>query len=239
MITTEQKEYVREAIVDISSVQFQDFYKEMNDHYLSSIETNMTEGKDFEVAFHQIHDSFLNHSYSNIRKRDGYEMTYYGLEAMQWEYHDKMEAAVKKRHWAIVKSYFRWPTVVSTLLGGLLVYQLAELMKGEVKILITAIIVSMFLPFLIIIPLYLKYRWEHYVKQDRLLLKSTKLNIMIRRATAAGLPVYIINLSHLFDTDSFSSSIILAMWSFFLFCYLIFATSFWQLYREQFKVKIV
>jgi hypothetical protein len=237
MITAEQKRYVREAIIDVSSVQFQDFYEEMNDHYLSSIEAQIAEGKDFEAAFHQIHDSFLSHSYSNIRKSDNYEMTYYGLEAMQWEYHDKMEAAVKKRHWVIVKSYFRWPTVVSTLLAAVLVYQLAELMKGEVKLLITGIIVSMFLPFLIIIPLYLKYRWEHHVKQDRLLVKSTKLNIMIRRAGAAGLPLEIFNLSQI-DADSFSSSIMLAFWSLFSFCFLIFAASFWQLYREQFKVKI-
>ncbi len=238
MITTEQKKYVQEAIIDISSVQFQEFYEEMNDHYLSSIESQIADGKDFEAAFHQIHDSFLNHSYSNIRKSDNYEMTYYGLEAMQWEYHDKLEAAVRKRHWAIVKSYFRWPTVICTLLAGILVYQLAELMKGETKILTTAIIVSMFLPFFIIAPIYLKYRWAHFVKQDRVLLKSVKLNILIHRAGAAGFPVYFLNLPHLFDTDSFSSSIMLATWSVFAFDFLIYSASFWQLYREQFKMRI-
>jgi hypothetical protein len=238
MITTEQKKYVQEAIIDVSGVKYQDFYEEMNDHYLSSIEGQMADGKNFEQAFHQIHDSFLNHSYSNIRKSDNYEMTYYGLEAIQWEYHDKLETAVRKRHWAIVKSYFRWPTVVSTLLGGVLVYRLAELMKGETKILLTAIIVSMLLPFLIIAPIYLKYRWAHFVKQDRVLLKSVKLNVLIHRAGAAGFPVYVLNFLRLFDTDSFSSSIMIAFWSLFSFCFLIYSASFWQLYREQFKVKI-
>ncbi len=240
MITTQQKAYIREAIIDVSSVQFQDFYEIMNDRYLNSIETQMAEGKDFETAFHQIHDSFLSQSYSNIRYSDRYEMTYYGLEAMQWQQHDKINTFAGRHQWQIIKSYFKFPAIIAVFLSAVLVFKGVEMLREQVLALKIIVIVMVFLPLLITVPLSLKSMWGYYIKKNRALLKSIRLNVLIRRASGGniGLTLSIVQISFI-DQNSPIDNFILGFWSIMAFGFLVYSVSLLQLYIEQRDVKIV
>ncbi len=240
MTTTQQKAYIREAIIDVSSVQFQDFYEIMNDHYLSSIESQMADGKDFEAAFHCVHDSFLSRSYSNTRYTDQYEMTYYGLEAMQWQQHDKINTFAGRHQWQIIKSYFKFPAIIAVLLSAVLVFKGVEMLREQVLALKIIVIVMVFLPLLIIVPLSLKSVWGYYIKKNRALLKSIRLNVLIRRALGGniGLTLFIVQTSFI-DQNSPIDNFILGLWSIMAFGFLVYSVSLLQLYIEQRDVKIV
>ncbi|MFN4145070.1 MAG: hypothetical protein ACK4GN_04535 [Runella sp.] len=62
-LTPDQLRYVRDAIVKTNGIKYQDFYEEIFDHYVSSIEENMNKGLDFQEAFVKIHESFFEYEY--------------------------------------------------------------------------------------------------------------------------------------------------------------------------------
>ncbi len=236
MITTEQKKYVQEAIIDVSGVKYQDFYEEMNDHYLSSIESQIADGKDFEAAFVAVHESFFEHQYTQFDNFGGCTF-FYGLQAMEMEYFDKMRKSIKQRHWEIVKSYFGWPTVVTTILVAALVYLLADFVSYNSKTISRIVLFSLALPTLIIFPLSIQSIYQRLVRK-RFLINSIKGEIVTQKALLLFNIWNLLNLARVFfDYDIYTQSPMSFLAS-FLFVSLIYSASFWQLYREQFKVTI-
>ncbi len=55
-----------------------------------------------------------------------------GLHAVQDDYVMNIERQVRSRHFGIVRSYFRWPTFVTTALIGVLVYLMVPLLPADV-----------------------------------------------------------------------------------------------------------
>jgi hypothetical protein len=204
MITADQKAYVREAIIDVSSVQFQDFYEEMNDHYLSSIEAQIAEGKDFEAAFVVVHSSFLDYQYTQ-HHWFGHCAFFYGLRAMEMEYLHKMSENINQRHRVIVKNYFRWPTLMVTILVGVLTYLLTDLVSYNQKT-ISWVQFSLILPTLIMIPISLKIVYER-LRSKRQLVNSVRGTLLANKAFLLYNIWNITNLSkHLFGYDIYTKA---------------------------------
>ncbi len=237
MITTEQKKYVQEAIIDVSGVKYQDFYEEMNDHYLSSIESQMADGKDFEAAFVAVHESFFEHQYTQFDNFGGCTF-FYGLQAMEMEYYDKMRKSIKQRHWEIVKSYFGWPTVVTTILVAALAYQFTDWIASyKQHFAFYVILLSFAIPFFILFPTIIRETYLRLIGKNPLI-SSTKTALLNTRIILIANVLNVVNLSKLFfDYDVYSKAPVPVLAAIF-FVFLIYSASFWQLYHEQFKVTI-
>ena len=233
-LSKEELDYVRDAIIKTSRVKYQDFYEEIYDHYLTSIETQMAEGKDFEAAFVQIHGSFLEYQYTV--KFVGTHSTYYGLEALEMEYFQNMQSNIRKRHWQILKSYFRWPTIITTFLVGVLAYLFTDFIAYNPE-LFPRIFVSMaIIPLIIMAWYYLKISRDKIIKKREVILSTKGILIGGKAATIANL-INIFQIPQtLFDFNIYTQSSIPVLAS-ILFAFLIYLSSYWQLYKEQYDVK--
>ncbi len=234
-LSKEELDYVRDAIIKTSRVKYQDFYEEIYDHYLTSIETQMAEGKDFEAAFVQIHGSFLHCEYTV--KLAGNHTTYYGLEALEMEYLQDMESRIKKRHWQILKSYFRWPTIITTFLVGVLAYLFTDFIAYNPKLFPRTILSIAFIPFIIGAWYYVRIFIDKQLKKRELIL-SAKGQLIGMKAVLISNLIQIMNIPrHFFDFNIFTQSSIPVLAS-IMFAFLIYLSSYWQLYREQYDVKV-
>ena len=234
-LSKEELDYVRDAIIKTSRVKYQDFYEEIYDHYLTSIETQMTEGKDFEAAFVQIHGSFLEYQYTV--KYVGTHSVYHGLEALEMEYLQNMQSRIGKRHWQILKSYFRWPTIITTFLVGILAYLFTDFIAYNPKLFPKIIWTISFIPLIIMVWYYLRILFDRLLKKRDLIL-STKGILIGSKAVMVSNSVQVIQIPQtLFDFNIYTQSSIPVLAS-ILFAFLIYLSSYWQLYREQYDVKV-
>ena len=234
-LSKEELDYVRDAIIKTNRVKYQDFYEEIYDHYLTSIETQMAYGKDFEAAFVQIHGSFLHCEYTV--KLVGNHTTYYGLEALEMEYFQNMQSRISKRHWQILKSYFRWPTIITTFLVGILAYLFTDFIAYNPKLFPRTIWTIAFIPLIIMVWYYLRILFDRLLKKRDLIL-STKGILIGSKAAMVSNSIQIMNIPNVFfDFNIFTQSSIPVLSS-LLFAFLIYLSSYWQLYREQYDVKV-
>ena len=234
-LSKEELDYVRDAIIKTSRVKYQDFYEEIYDHYLTSIETQMAEGKDFEAAFVQIHGSFLHCEY--IVKFIGTYATYFGLEALEMEYLQNMQSRISKRHWQILKSYFSWPTLITTFLVGVLAYLFTDFIAYNPKLFRT-IILSTVLIHSLIFSVVLLFQWRDKILKKRELFNSVKTQLIGMKVFYLANMLQWVNISkEFFDFNIYTQSSIPVLSS-ILFAFLIYLSSYWQLYREQYDVKV-
>ena len=234
-LSKEELDYVRDAIIKTNRVKYQDFYEEIYDHYLTSIETQMAEGKDFEAAFVQIHGSFLHCEYTV--KLIGTYATYFGLEALEMEYLQNMQNRISKRHWQILKSYFRWPTIITTFLVGVLAYLFTDFIAYNPKLFPRIILSTALIPPIFMVWYYLRILLDRLLKKRDLIL-STKGILIGSKAAMISYSIQIMQIPQtFFDFNIYTQSSIPVLAS-LLFAFLIYLSSYWQLYREQYDVKV-
>jgi hypothetical protein len=241
-LTNEELQYIRDAIVITNRVKYQDFFEEIYDHYINSIEAQMADNKDFQEAFVAVHESFLDYEYVHQTKAWGWikidEATYYGLEALQMQYLSNLHSLMPKRHRQLLKSMFQWPTIVTTVLIGVLVFMITDLLPKGKWIFYTCSGIVYF-PVLLVALYSIKCIWEFKTKK-RFLLNSAKGSAVFQRAFFLAHVTWYVptRLLPLFFDKKLSEFIPMNIIACLLFWYILVAISFFQLYREQFKIKI-
>ena len=213
-------------------IKYQDLYEELFDHYASAIENRDQATQTFDEALAQVHLGFMNYK-RPAHVWDHYSVwgfePEYGLERLQFEYKQNLNSELTSRQWKIVKSYFRWPTIVSLFLIGILSYQMAHSLPR--LWLLGTLFAAVFFPLLVLLPHLFREGWR-FVKKQRKFRNSLKGTVIYQRAgSLAGL----FNLYLQFDMFrvAFNSSNT-ALITVLLFGYLVFSASFWQLYRERY-----
>lgn len=243
-LTTEQLELISQEIM-AGGIKYQDLYEELLDHYITAIEDRTANGQTFGEAFGEIHSDFVNYKrplrvwdHYNVWHNDGSGKPEYGLGKLQAEYEESLSGEISKRHLQIVKSYFRWPTIVTTLLVGLLTFQFAYLIS--IKILFLLIVFLSFAPIISLLP-HTFYHCIGYLKKERKFINSLKLKTITAKATfTLSLFNCYVFIPRVFEVDLKSfpqiNNVIVAI----LICfYITYSLSFYQLYRERFKVNRV
>ncbi|MFN4145069.1 MAG: hypothetical protein ACK4GN_04530 [Runella sp.] len=154
------------------------------------------------------------------------------------QYLDNVQKQLNQRHWQILKNQFRWPTIVATLLLGIVCYQVAEIIHTDKRVYILLVIL-LSVPVMITLPVTAVSIFK-YILRKRLLLNSVK-------GVAINTRVYLISWSVLYLPFSisrywFDIELVMVIPTPLLACvllwYLLVAISFVKLYREQFKIKI-
>jgi hypothetical protein len=164
MLTPDQLNYLREELLEWADIHYEEVMDELLDHYASLTEHEMQEGCSFDEA----------HTKAWIQLGSGR-----GILHIQERYKKLLGQQMQKQHWAIVRRYFRWPTLVTTLLIGLLTYSMANALSPTV--LIVSFLVAVFAPYLLFIPGELRLRWQTYVKRQSSL-TSLKREVIYRQA---------------------------------------------------------
>lgn len=240
-LTLDQLQYIRDAIVKVNRVKYQDFFEEIYDHYISSIEDKMLQGADFQEAFTNVHESFLDYEY-NFKNRNMWGIpfnsyTYYGLEALQMEYFDRLHHQMYRRYWIIFKSMFGWPTIITTILIAILSYLLASNLKKEY---LTNIILALayYIPLTILLLHGLKPWWQ-YATGKNLFRDTIKGKAVLRMVSYTSIiwlaPAL---LYKVFWGKTLWENMPTVLFMVLLWSYILLIISFFQLYREQFKIRI-
>ncbi|AEI49572.1 hypothetical protein [Runella slithyformis] len=238
-LTTEQLDLISKEII-AGGIKYQDLYEELLDHYILAIEDRMGQGQTFGEAFGEVHADFVNYK-RPARTWDHYGVwetgeAEFGLRKLQDEYEDNLSEAISDRHWQIIKDYFRWPTLVSTLLVGLLTFQFAYLVpRPYFK---WAIMICVFAPVFMALPQFIYALWLYISHRRRFFasLKGHAISLRITFILGAGQMAFRVPFS-----DNYSIlkqgplSLIAAITCF----YIAYSLSFYQLYRERFKVTMV
>ncbi|MCP1384011.1 hypothetical protein [Runella salmonicolor] len=239
-LTTEQLDLISKEII-AGGIKYQDLYEELLDHYILAIEDRVEQGQTFGEAFGEVHSEFVNYklhlgslSYYDSRKFTTVQKANFGLARLQSEYEEKLNKEITKRHWEIIKSYFRWPTIVTTLLVGLLTFQFAYLVPRT--FFIWVISACVFFPLLIVLPQIAKQIWGYGFGKQKFV-NSLKCNaIYTRLGFLFALVNIMLNLPRaFFDYNVFKEGPLFII-AFLLCFYIAYSLSFYQLYRERFKV---
>ncbi len=239
-LTTEQLDLISKEIIE-GGIKYQDLYEELLDHYILAIEERMSQRLTFGEAFGEVHSDFVNYKrplrvwdHYNVWHHDGSGKPEYGLGKLQAEYEESLSGEITKRHWQIMKDYFRWPTIVTTLLVGLLTFQFAYLVPREYFQWFFSACV--FAPVLIVLPQTIQGIKQYFSKKRKFLnsLKSTAIISRISFVMVLGywtvrLPSFLNDYNILKEGPL---SLIAAITCF----YIAYSLSFYQLYRERFKV---
>jgi hypothetical protein len=104
-LSTKQLAELRHDITSLADIKYDHLTDELLDHYATLTEENMATGLSFYEASTAAFLAMGNGE---------------GIRRIQVKYEIETKRQVKKRHLAILKSFLRWPTVVTTLLVGTL-----------------------------------------------------------------------------------------------------------------------
>ncbi len=239
-LTTEQLELISKEII-AGGIKYQDLYEELLDHYILAIEDRKGQGQTFGEAFGEVHSDFVNYKrplriwdHYNVWHHDGSGKPEYGLGKLQAEYIESLTGEISQRHWQIMKNYFHWPTIVTTLLVGLLTFQFAYLMPRT--FFIWVISACVFFPILVVLPQVAKQIWGYGFGKQKFV-NSLKYNaIYTRLGFLFALVNIMLNLPRaFFDYNVFKEGPLFIVASLLCF-YIAYSLSFYQLYRERFKV---
>ena len=242
-LTTEQLDLISKEIIT-GGIKYQDLYEELLDHYITAIEDRMENGETFGAAFGDIHKGFVNYK-RPARTWDHYGVwkdhnsPEYGLGKLQAEYEETLKGEIKKRHWQIMRNYFRWPTIVTSLLIGALTFQFTYLFPLKISFGFFGFL--SFAPFLFLLPGTFQHTLG-YFKKKRKFINSLKWTAIGAQAS------FSLSLFNCFvfiprvvgvELKAFSPQIQAATIATLICFYLAYSLSFYQLYRERFKVKTI
>lgn len=164
MLTSSQLKSLRYDLQTLANIEYYEVMDELLDHYASLTEQFITEGESFEEASKK----------AWIKLGSGQ-----GISHIQERYKKLLMNQMQVQHWTIVRHYFRWPTLVTTLLTGTLTYLFAEILST--RLLGLFFLVFSFAPYLLFIPDELKLvRYKRIKKKT--LLKSLKREVVYRQA---------------------------------------------------------
>jgi hypothetical protein len=217
-LSEEQLFILRNDLRTLAHIEYEEVENELLDHYATLTEQKMDDGHDFENAS----------SYAWAELGAGA-----GLNKIHRDYEKNIRKQVSTRHREILKSYFRWPTILSTAVICGLMYWLAAVISPKAIYMIRLLL--FLAPGLIL--LYTFIRKEHRHTDARKL----AWEYMNRYA---NLPIAFMQASNsiniLFDSKTRPISFIQSHptistgWACVLFIYTL---SFFQLYRESFHYK--
>ncbi|WP_428657450.1 hypothetical protein [Runella sp.] len=241
-LTVEQVEMISEALIQ-GGIKYQDLYEELLDHYILAIEDRMSQGKVFGDAFNEVHSEFEKYRYPlsfryyyDFRRFKTIQQRNYGLVKLQEEYKERLNKEISKRHWGIMKNYFRWPTIVTTLLVGLLTFQFAYLVPRTFFAWLMSACV--FFPVLVVLPQVVRQIWRYGSGKQKFVNSLKYSAIYTRLGLLFALLSVTLNLPKtFFDYNVFNDNPLFITASLLCF-YIAYALSFYQLYRERFKVNI-
>ncbi|AXE17987.1 hypothetical protein DR864_09705 [Runella rosea] len=241
-LTAQQLDLISKEIIE-GGIKYQDLYEELLDHYILAIEERMGQGQTFGEAFGEVHTDFVNYKlslgsfyYYDARKFTTVQKANYGLARLQSEYQESLNKEISQRHWQIMKGYFRWPTFVTTILVGLLTFQFAYLVPRTSFVWVISACV--FFPILVVLPQVAKQIWGYGFGKQKFV-NSLKYNaIYTRLGLLFALVSVTLNLPRaFFDYNIFKDGPLFIVASLLCF-YIAYSLSFYQLYRERFKVKM-
>ena len=240
-LTTEQLDLISKEIIQ-GGIKYQDLYEELLDHYITAIEDRMANGMAFGDAFGEVHTGFVDYKrparvWDHYSVWKDYTSVEYGLGKLQAEYEESLTGEIKKRHWQIMGNYFRWPTVVTSLLVGALTFQFAYLVPLKIGIGFFGFL--SFAPLLFLLPATYRHTMG-YFKKERKFINSLKWTAIGAQATFAlslfNCFVFIPRVVGI-ELKAFSPQIQVATVATLICFYLAYSLSFYQLYKERFKVK--
>ncbi|MDF7818769.1 hypothetical protein P1X15_14230 [Runella sp. MFBS21] len=242
-LTPTQLDLISKELIQ-GGIKYQDLYEELLDHYILAIEDRQAQGQTFESAFGEVHADFVNYK-RPARAWDHYGVwkdytnggvPEFGIGKLQAEYEENLRGEISKRHWQIMKSYFRWPTLVTTLLVGLLTFQFAYLVSRQYFVWV--FMACVLTPLLMLIPQTIKQIWR-YASGKQKFVNSLKFNAVSSRLGLLFAWVSVtLNLPRAFlDYNIFREGPIVLVALLFCF-YIAYSLSFYQLYSERFKVNV-
>ena len=239
----EQLDLISKEIIE-GGIKYQDLYEELLDHYILAIENRITQGHTFEEALGEVNSSFENYRpplteryYYDVRSLKKVTQCSSGLSRLQKDYERNLRGEIKKRHWQIMGNYFRWPTIVTSLLVGALTFQFAYLVPLKIGISFFGLL--SFAPLLFLLPGTFQHTLG-YFKKERKFINSLKWTAIGAQATfALSLFNFSVFVPRVFGIElkAFSPQIQAAIIATLICFYLAYSLSFYQLYRERFKVK--
>ncbi|GAB2526243.1 hypothetical protein [Spirosoma aerophilum] len=116
MLTPTQLDYLQQDLSGLANIEYDEVMTELLDHYASLTERKMALNMSFEDA--------SKWAWAELGSGEG-------LQQIQTDYEKSITAQVRTRHVEILKSYFRWPTFVTTTLVGALMYFTAPLITAN------------------------------------------------------------------------------------------------------------
>ena len=164
MLTLNQLNRLRHDLLDLAHIEYDEVMAELLDHYASLTEQFMAEGLPFEEASTKAWIQLGNGP---------------GILHIQKRYKKLLLDQMQMQHRAIVRRYFRWPTLITTLLIGLLAYSTAKLLSPGAMGLFFLIVV--FSPHLLFIPSELRLFWCKRIKKQ-IVLASLRREVILRQA---------------------------------------------------------
>lgn len=215
MLTPDQLALLRQDLIILASIKYDEVMAELLDHYASLTEQHMANGLSFTDA--------SKWAWAEMGSGEG-------IQQIQTDF----EKSISKRHIAIMKSYFGWPTIITTGLIATLVYVITPLMPLYMT---RTLMKSFYLTPLLII-LY-EYRININKQADR-------QKIFWLYLTKSSKSWYLLSILWGFFLNDFNHRKSIA-WLFqfhstvgvILYCLsLVYTISFLQLFKENFELKM-
>lgn len=238
-LAPDQLDLISKEIIE-GGIKYQDLYEELFDHYVLAIEERMTQGHTFGEALAEVHADFVNYKRPATRTWDHYgvwetRQAEFGLRKLQDEYQDSLSNEISKRHWEIMKNYFRWPTIVATLLVGLLTFQFVYLVPRQYFK--SGIFICVFTPTLIVLPQFVYTLWLYISRRRRFFtsLKGHAISLRVTSILAIGQIMFRVPFSDNYSILKQGHITVIVLLTCF---YIAYSLSFYQLYHERFKVKM-
>ena len=116
MLTPSQLRYLRCDLLDLANIKYDEVMAELLDHYASLTEQKMINGMSFDQA--------SKWSWAELGSGKG-------IQSIQDDYVRNIKRQIRSQHLLILKSYFRWPTIITTALIGLLVYLMVPVLPAR------------------------------------------------------------------------------------------------------------
>jgi hypothetical protein len=220
MLTTTQLTQLRTDLQQLARIEYDEVLDELLDHYATLTEQQMTAGL----------------SFADASKWAWYELgSGNGLAQVQDNWETATKQQIKTRHVAIAKSYFRWPTIVTTLLVAVLVGLLVPYLSGRQRIIMVF--------GLMLLPMFLMIRgyWQQYDREtnSRKLIWTYLYNSNFNTMNMMQIGL---NLSQGFFDEQHVTRTFLQTYTgvavFLCLLLLVYGISTVQLYREKFRVKV-
>jgi hypothetical protein len=121
-LTEHQLLTLRIDLQNLANIEYNDVMTELLDHYASLTEQYMANRLPFTEA--------SKRAWADLGSGAG-------LQAIQTNFIKTTQHHVRQQHWTIVKSYFRWPILLTTLLVGTLIHLIVPLIPAQALLLTT------------------------------------------------------------------------------------------------------
>ncbi|QKZ12753.1 hypothetical protein [Spirosoma sp. KUDC1026] len=121
-LTENQLQTLRTDLHQLATIEYSDVMAELLDHYASLTEDRMATGFSFTEA--------SKWAWADLGSGSG-------LQAIQTDFIKTTQRLMRQQHWTIVKSYFRWPILLTTILTGALLHLIVPMIPAQVLLLTT------------------------------------------------------------------------------------------------------